>query len=867
MFTYASATPLTIQSIKQQKEQLKSLELAEFQQSSVYQLLENRTTFYDDLLQHLWLHCQLNQHSDLSLIAVGGYGRREMFPLSDLDFLILTQSQPSEETKQQIRQFVQFLWDCGFEVGHSVRTLAECEQAGQEDISIATNLLESRYLCGNQKLFEKLTALLRQPDFWRLADFYQAKIAEKNIRYQRYNNTGYNLEPDIKYSPGGLRDLHLLYWLALRHTGAKNLQDILQTGFIYPEEYDLLQEKQQFLFKVRFALHLILKRYDNRLLFDRQVKVSELLGYQGQGNQAVEKMMKAFFQALQTIATLTHILTKHYREHFIDKPSQQTCFPLDHHFHLANNAICLTQTDCFQQQPNSMLDLFFYLTQYPTAEIHSSTLRQLIRTIETFSGYLSENVQSRAKFLRLFEQPHCVQRAFLPMHQYGVLRIYLPQWQHIEGLMQFDLFHSYTVDEHSLRVMQKLESFTQPESQTMHPICYGIFSRLSQRTLLYLAGLFHDIAKGRGGDHAQLGAQDIADFADLHGFPSQDSELMQWLVAQHLLMSVTAQRRDIDDPNIVLAFAEEVKTQQRLDLLTCLTVADICATNETLWNSWKQSLLTRLYQSTTAQFNLGMASLLDNQDKIAQHKHQALTLLQKALPALPQDAIQQVWQTFPQDYFLRNNPQQICWHTGLIVENRQQSAGQNVIKISNRFSAGGTEVFIHCEDQANLFHKVVSTIGAKCFSIHDAQILTAEDGKVFDSFIITELDGSLVKYERRRGLEQALQKVLSTGKTPVTTGTIKNAQLKPFSVKTEVRFLYLDNIMHTEMELFTLDQAGLLVKISQIFTALGLNIQNAKITTIGEKAEDFFILTNREGKALSEQERLQLSEQLIKNLE
>ncbi|MCW9699448.1 bifunctional uridylyltransferase/uridylyl-removing protein GlnD [Avibacterium sp. 20-129] len=865
MFTYSRATPFTIQSVKAQKDQLKNLELAEFQQASIYQLLENRTTFYDDILQHLWQHFQLDQQPDLSLIAVGGYGRGEMFPLSDLDFLILAQSQPSEEIQLQLRQFVQFLWDCGFEVGHSVRTLAECEQAGREDISIATNLLESRYLCGNEKLFEKLTALLKQSDFWRLADFYQAKMEEKNVRYQRYNNTSYNLEPDIKYSPGGLRDLHLLYWLALRHTGAKNLQDILQTGFIYPEEYALLQEKQHFLFKMRFALHLILKRYDNRLLFDRQVKVSQLLGYQGEGNEAVEKMMKAFFQSLQTIATLTHSLTKHYREHFIDKPSQQTCFPLDRHFHVANNAICLTQKDCFQQQPDSILDLFFYLTQYPTAEIHSSTLRQLIRTIETFQGYLSENSPAREKFLRLFQQPNCVQRAFLPMHQYGVLRIYLPQWQAIEGLMQFDLFHSYTVDEHTLRVMQKLERFTQPESRSAHPICYGIFTQLSQRALLYLAGLFHDIAKGRGGDHAELGAKDIADFAALHGFSAQDSELMQWLVAQHLLMSVTAQRRDIDDPNIVLTFAEEVTTQQRLDLLTCLTVADICATNETLWNSWKRSLLTKLYQSTTEQFSLGMANLLDNQNKIAQHKNQALALLQQEKPELLQEAIQCLWQTFPQDYFLRNNPKQICWHSALIAESRKQSAVQNVVKISNRFSAGGTEIFIHCEDQDNLFHKVVSTIGAKCFSIHDAQILTAEDGKVFDSFIVTELDGTLAKFDRRRELEQALQKALSANKI-AKISTMKNHQLKPFRVKTEVRFLHLAKSTHTEMELFALDKAGLLAEISQIFTALQLNIQNAKITTIGEKAEDFFILTNREGKALSQQEREALEQRILASI-
>lgn len=861
MFAYQAVTPLTIQNIKTQKEQLKSFELQQFQVSSIQSLLVNRTQFYDDLLIHLWRHFQLDRQSDLSLMAVGGYGRGEMFPLSDLDFLILTEIQLSVEISDRITQLVQFLWDCGFEVGHAVRTLEQCEEAGREDVSIATNLLESRYLCGNQNLFEKLTALLIQPNFWRIEEFYWAKIEEKNERYLRYHNTSYNLEPDIKYSPGGLRDLHLLYWLALRHTGAKSLQDILHTGFIYPEEYELLQEKQQFLFQIRFALHLILKRYDNRLLFDRQVKISQLLGYQGEGNQAVEKMMKAFFQALQTISLLTHILTKHYREHFIDTLSQQTCFSLDNHFHLANNSICLTQSNCFEQQPDSILDLFFYLTQYPTAEIHSSTLRQLIRTLEKFEGYLSDLPQAREKFLRLFEQPNCVQRAFMPMHQCGVLRIYLPQWKGIEGLMQFDLFHSYTVDEHSLRVLQKLESFTLPASQDNHPVCCKIFSQFPQRTLIYLVGLFHDIAKGKGGDHAKLGALDIRQFAQQHHFSEEDIELMEWLVEQHLLMSVTAQRRDIEDPNIVLAFAEEVKTQKRLDYLSCLTVADICATNETLWNSWKRSLLARLYQLATQQLTLGMASLLDNQAKITEHKTQALALLQKTYPLISYEELQQMWLSFPEEYFLRNNPKQICWHTELLWE----SEADDVVKISNRFSAGGTEVFIHCSDQTNLFHKLVSVIGAKQFSIHDAQIITAEGGKVFDSFIITEVGGDLVKFDRRRELELALRNILKSEKIP-TLSSIKNHQLKPFRVKTEIHFLPSNKETHTEMELFALDKAGLLAEISRIFTALKLNIQNAKITTIGERAEDFFILTNHKGKALTDKEQEELERQLLISL-
>ncbi|RZN53087.1 bifunctional uridylyltransferase/uridylyl-removing protein GlnD [Avibacterium paragallinarum] len=860
MFTYAPATPLTIQSVKQQKEQLKAFELAEFSACSVYALLANRTAFYDQLMQHLWQHFGLAEEPALSLIAVGGYGRGEMFPLSDLDFLILAEKEIAGESEQKISQMVQFLWDCGFDVGHAVRTLSQCEQEGKGDISIATNLLESRYLCGNQKTFEKLTALLTHPNFWRIEDFYHAKMAEKNERYQRYHNTSYNLEPDIKHSPGGLRDLHLLYWLALRHTGAKNLEDILQTGFIYPEEYALLQEKQHFLFKIRFALHLILKRYDNRLLFDRQVKISELLAYQGEGNQAVEQMMKAFFQALQTIASLTHLLTKHYREHFIDSLSQQSCFALDEHFHLANNAICLTNPQCFTQAPESILTLFYYFTQYPTAEIHSSTLRQLSRTLEHFHGYLCNFPLARETFLRLLQQPNCVKRAFMPMHQYGVLRIYLPQWKAIEGLMQFDLFHSYTVDEHTLRVMGKLEQFLSPEGEQAHPICSQLFRQSQDRRLLYLAALFHDIAKGRGGEHAELGAEDIAQFATLHGFSEQDIDLMQWLVAQHLLMSVTAQRRDIDDPNIVLEFAAEVKTEQRLDDLLCLTVADICATNETLWNSWKASLLALLYAYTKQQLEQGLTQGLDNRLKIEEHKTQALALLQREYPLLSGEDIITLWQPIPDEYFLRNNAKQICWHTQLLSE----AGGNAVVKISNRFSAGGTEVFIYCQDQANLFNKVVSIIGSKQFSIHDAQIITADNGYVFDSFIVTELNGSLVRFDRRRELEQTLITGLNAEKIP-TLSTVKNHHLKPFSVKTEVKFLHTDHPTHTEMELFALDKAGLLAEVSRIFITHGINLLNAKITTIGEKAEDFFIL-NKAGKALSAIERQMLEDNLLQRL-
>ncbi|MGC6360287.1 bifunctional uridylyltransferase/uridylyl-removing protein GlnD [Bisgaard Taxon 45] len=856
LFPYSPLVELDVSAVRAQKAALKQFELAQFAQHDIYELIANRTQFCDQVLQDLWLQFGLANKPRLTLIAVGGYGREEMFPLSDLDFLILTSEQVDEKTEHQLRQFVQFLWDCGFDVGHAVRTLSECEQAGREDITVATNLLEARYLAGNLSQFHLLDQVLQKADFWPREAFFQAKYQERVARYQRYHNTSYNLEPDIKHSPGGLRDLHLLYWIALRHTGAKNLTEILKSGFIYPQEYALLQESQHFLFKVRFALHLILKRYDNRLLFERQIRVAELLEFIGPGNQGVEKMMKLFFQALQQISLLSDLLVKHYREHFLQTNDPVQISVLDDSFQCLNNAICLRHGNVFVEQPEHILTLFFHLTQHHQLDIHSSTLRQLHLALEQRSGYLSELPVAREIFLRLFNQPSAIARALVPMHKYGVLKAYLPQWQHIEGLMQFDLFHCYTVDEHILRTLLKLEYFLEPDSVVPHPICSRIFSRLTDRTLLYIAALFHDIAKGRGGDHAVLGSVEVAEFAQQHGFDQREIQTLTWLVEQHLLMSVTAQRRDIHDPEVVLHFAEAVQNKVRLDYLTCLTVADICATNETLWNSWKRTLIATLYQFTTQQFAQGMDCLLDHAEKIERHRQHALALL-KQNTSLSAVKIEDIWQRCPEEYFLRNSPKQIAWHTELLAENPTEL----LVKISNRFSEGGTEIFVYCQDQPNLFHKVVTTIGAKKFSIHDAQIITSHDGYVFDSFIVTELDGRLAKFDRRRSLEKALTQALNTAKMP-TLRISHNHKLRPFQVKTDVRFLREHRTDQTEMELFALDQAGLLAKVSQVFSELKLNLLNAKITTVGERAEDFFILTNSEDRALTTEQRQHLAQRL-----
>ncbi|TDQ57138.1 UTP--GlnB (protein PII) uridylyltransferase GlnD [Mesocricetibacter intestinalis] len=855
LFSYNSLAEPTPSAVKLQKDALKRNELENFSHTDINALIANRTLFCDRLLIELWHFFGLEREG-LTLVAVGGYGRQEMFPLSDLDFLILTRAPVTEHRAQKISRFVQFLWDCGFDVGHAVRTLADCEREGKKDISIATNLLESRYLSGDKNLFAELSLLLRQQEFWPASAFFQAKTAEQRERYQRYNNTGYNLEPDIKYSPGGLRDLHLVYWLALRHSEAKNLRQILDSGFIYPEEFELLEQCRDFLFKVRFALHLILKRYDNRLLFDRQLKVSQLLGYRGEGNSGVEAMMKAFFQCLQDISTCSDILVKHYQEHFLAASTSAQTITLDQCFIAIDNEIRLLDPYCFQRRPDSMLDLFYHLTCYPDMGIHSSVLRRLHLAVKAFRGYLSDIPTAREKFIRLFAQPKAIERAFVPMHKYGVLNVYLPQWQGIKGLMQFDLFHTYTVDEHILRVMMKLESFAGGDNQ-ISALCTDIFSRLSDRTLLYIAALFHDIAKGRGGDHARLGARDVRSFAEQHGFDRREAETMAWLVEQHLLMSVTAQRRDIYDPGVVRAFAEQVCNKVRLDYLICLTVADISATNETLWNSWKRSLLESLYQYSEQQFRRGMDNLLDQGEKIEDNCRRAEALLREREGDEIMQRVHHLWRNYPQDYFLRNNPKQLAWHTAEILRAEQPL----LVRVSNRFSRGGTEIFVYCRDQSHLFHKLVCAIGARKFSIHDAQIMTTAEGYALDSFIVTELNGELLQKDRRRLLEQSLLRTLSENNMPNPVLSI-NPKLENFQVGTEVRFLHMNKREHTELELIALDKTGLLATVSRVFCDLSLNLLNAKITTVGEKAEDFFILTNKKGVALDAAERTLLEQRL-----
>ena len=845
--------------LKEQLAEFNSEQSTQFASSDVMELLYQRSDFYDQNLLKLWHDFGFADCQDLALIAVGGYGRREMFPLSDLDILVLTENTLDDATHAKLNELFNLLWDTKLQVGASIRTLQECLEIGKQELSVATNMYEGRFLYGNAELWHRLVEALFQDDFWATPDFFQAKMAEKEERYARYHNTSYNLEPDLKHSPGGLRDLHLVLWIMLRHYGTRSFDALFNKGLLFPEEYQELKQAENVLFRMRFALHTQLKRYDNRLRFDRQLQLSGLLGYQGEGNQPVEAMMRTFFQATQSISQLSQLLLNSVQQEMIDLKKIGEKRSLDAHFYVQNQQIAVENHRIFAKQPETILDLFLHLTQHQTLQVDPMTLRHLRIALQKHQRPLCELPEARSRFIQLIQQPQMVKNAIVPMHQLGVLSAYFPAWQGITGLMQFDMFHIYTVDEHTVRVMLKLESFLDEQTKISHPLCYQIFNACPHKTLVYLSALLHDIAKGREGDHAENGKVDMYDFARLHGFDEHQAKQMAWLVKEHLTMSITAQRRDIHDPNVVQTFAEIVENQTALSDLVCLTVADICATNETLWNDWKRTLLSQLFEFTTQQ----LAEQLDYQKEAENNRAEALEIMKLALTPVQHKRLATYWKNGPESYFLRNKPTQLVWHALALLKQNQLP----LVLVSNEHARGATEIFIHCEDQKQLFARIANALSKKKISIHDAQIITSQDALVFDSFIVTEQNGMALDEIRCEQIQQTLQKELTELQLKPFAVVKKPIKHQTFKRKTKVRFLVNSNQNQTSFELFTLDREGLLAQVSQIFNQLDLVLINAKITTIGERVEDFFVVSTQENQALSEAQKKELKRIIMEELD
>lgn len=837
---------------------------AEFENVIVDQLVHQRAEFVDALLCHAWSLLGLNKQKKLSLVAVGGYGRGQLQPYSDVDLLILSEKTLNKKVEDVLSKFITLLWDIRLDVGQSVRTVKETIQLANNDITIATNLIESRLLIGCEDTFESLQSKVQGRGYWSSKDFFIAKYNEQQERHSKFHGTSYNLEPNVKENPGCLRDIQSIGWVAKKHFKVWNGRELVEHGYFTESEWAELIECRSHLWRIRFALHMVSGRSENRLLFDYQTEVAEKLGYGDDGKKPVEKMMKSFFRIVRRVSELNEMLLQYFKQDILALKVKEEV-EINHDFTLADGLINPNHDDVFSS-PEAILECLLLIANTPDAKgLHSNCIRQLRNARRKFSqDYFCTRPDSRKIFIQLLKHPDFFGLGWDIMHRHGILQAYLPQWDHIVGQMQFDLFHAYTVDEHTHRLVKNVYQYNSDEN-TDFPRCKRIVKNLDKPELLYIAAIFHDIAKGRNGDHSKLGAIDVAEFCQSHDIDKKDADLVSWLVASHLLMSVVAQRRDIYDPEVISEFAGAMKSQNHLNQLYVLTLADIRATNDNLWNDWKASLLRELYLLAQKALDNGLECKFTLQERVIEHKKVAKALLIERQIDLTR--LDLFWNRLEDDYFARFNAEQIAWHAEVVLQSYVQDDASLVFDFNETTSKAGTELVIYGKDRPALFAQVASVLDSRNCSIHDAHILSTHDKYVFDSFIILEQDGSrITSASRIASLKQALETQLFKPGKEHKNRRKMSRQMKNLDVKTKVRF-YSSQSDVTLLELEALDAPGLLAKVSHLFVELNLNLHLAKISTIGERAEDLFILSDESGKALDQNQQVEVKQQLIKLLD
>jgi [protein-PII] uridylyltransferase len=833
-----------------------------FVNNDVSDLLVARAAFVDATLNKLWCQHHLDEFQ-ISLIAVGGYGRGELHPYSDVDILLLTQDNINTDLEEKISSFVTQLWDIKLDIGHSVRSINECLKQSANDITIATNLMEMRYISGDETLIHKLQPLLNEDPIWTSEKFFIAKRKEQEKRHQQYHGAAYTLEPNIKASPGGLRDLQTIAWVAKRHFLADSIEELVEHHYLYPNELSELLETQDYLWRMRFALHFVAKRNENRLLFDYQTDVAKMMGFGDEGKAPVERMMKRYFIIIARISELNTILLQRFKQEIIQDSEESASITINKDFELTDKLINTTNDRIFLRSVK-IIEMFLIIAQEPSIKgIHSHTLRLMRNARRRLISGLLDYAKCRQIFMAIIRHPRGLGLAFNLMHKHGILGSYLPSWNNIVGQMQFDLFHAYSVDEHSYRVVKNLYQFSQKEHNHKFPLCSKIMQRVRKPEVLYLAGIFHDIAKGRGGDHAQLGAVDALMFCQSHQMSKHDSKMVAWLVESHLLMSVTAQRRDISDENVIRTFGEIVRDEARLDYLYCLTVADMRATNESLWNSWKANLLQDLYFNTLRALRRGLSKPVETRSKIRENQQQALDILAKT--DVDENDLKSLWREFRVDYFLRYTPEKIATHCQRIIGHDRS---EPLVIISATSYRGGTEVFVFAKEKLNTFSSTVDLLGSKKLSIHDAKITSTKTGYTVNTFIILDSRGKELKESYQT---QAIADALSTKLKEDDFSNIPlqpiRREVKQFQFPLRVSFIDIKAKSKTMIEIITLDRPRVLANIAQVFQQLKINIHSAKITTFGEKVDDVFTISTSENTALNEEEKQILADKLTQEID
>ena len=808
----------------------------------------------DRVLSQAWQRLPVPAHC--ALIAVGGYGRGALFPCSDIDLLILVDSERLAGHDPRIEGLIGTFWDIGLEVAHSVRTPAQCVQLAGQDITIQTSLLEARWLCGDRALFRRF-----QQEFQAALDpelFFKAKQLEQAQRHERFRDT--NLEPNLKEFAGGLRDLHHLLWIARAGGLGASWKELVASGLVIAAEARQLESLERCLSDIRIRLHYLAGRREDRLLFDYQAAIARELGLADSATRrASEQLMQRIYRTGNAVRQLNTIVQQNVAASIFPQHSEAPQ-PLNARFRVRNELLEAADDALFEREPSAILESFQLLQEHQELKgMRAATLRALWRARFRIDAVFRRDPRNRARFMAILRGPRLI-RELRRMNEYGILGRYIPAFGRVVGQMQHDLYHVYTVDEHIFKVVRNLRRFTVPELAHEYPLCSRLISDLERPEVLYLAGLFHDIAKGRGGDHSELGATDARRFCRDHGLADADTELVAWLVRHHLTMSATAQKQDISDPATIAAFARLAGDDRHLIALYLLTVADIRGTSPKVWNGWKAKLLEDLFWATRRVL---AGEQVSTQSSV--HTRQAEALSRLRLYAIPDDAHRKLWAQLDTSYFLRHDAQEIAWHTRLL--NYRVNHPESIVKARLAPIGEGLQVLIYTPDQKELFARICNFFSRAGFSIAEAKIHTTRHGYALDSFIILDPQGRDANYRDVMSfVEHELAQRLE-GRAPLdapATGRLSR-RVRHFPISPEVELQPDERGSYMVLSVISSDRPGLLYRIALVLVRYEISLHSAKINTLGERVEDTFLIT---GPALADtRTALRLESDLVQALQ
>ena len=814
----------------------------------IHSALQKLARHTDATLQKLWALAEFEP--DACLVAAGGYGRGELFPHSDVDVLLLlpddSAADNNPQLKQKIETFISNCWDAGLEIGSSVRTVAECALEAAKDVTVQTSLLEARLLVGSKRNF----ALL-QKQLMEMLDpkaFFIAKTLELRQRHNKFENTPYALEPNCKESPGGLRDLQIILWVACAAGLGKSWDELAKNGLATPFEVKQIKANAALLCLIRARLHLLAGRREDRLVFDLQNAVAESFHYASKldingklQRRASEALMRRYYWAAKAVTQLNQILLLNIEERL--NPATYPLRPINDRFFDKAGMIEVASDDLYVRQPHAILETFLlYETTVGIKGLSARTLRALYNARHVMTATFRSDAVNRNTFRQILQQPEGITHAMRLMNQTSVLGRYLWVFRKIVGQMQHDLFHVYTVDQHILMVLRNVRRFFMAEHSHEYPMCSQLAAGWDKPWILYIAALFHDIAKGRGGDHSELGCKDVQMFCRQHGIALPDAKLAEFLVREHLSMSRVAQKEDLSDPEVIAAFARRVGDERYLTALYLLTVADIRGTSPKVWNAWKGKLLEDLYRFTLRVLG-GRAP--DADAEVQTRKRQALKTL--ALHAEPFEGHKALWATLDVSYFMRHDASDIAWHARALSRHVSHPANAKAIVRVRQSSAGeGMQVLVYTPDAPDLFARICGYFDQAGFSILDAKVHTANNGYALDTFqvISPDLDDEHTHFRELAAMVEAeLARTLQTpGELPAPSMGRTSRRVKSFPIAPRVDLKPDEKAQRWLLSVSASDRVGLLYMIARILAKHHINLQLAKVTTLGERVEDTFLI-------------------------